>query len=326
VTEHAPAGWYDDPQSPGRMRYFDGELWTNHFHKPGELPDVGNWLNNTFTGLLSNWPGAVGIALATSLVGNLVLWISARGLVDTLAWTDGELVGFDTGTGLGVFAVVVFMLLWQALGWMALNRFLQRAHCQAQPTVAEAAARALKRLPKYVGVILGLAVVAMVIFFVLVVISLVSPVLALIVILAGVLVAVWVFIKLTFLSAAIVAAPAGTSAIRTSAHVSAGRFWAVFGRVVLLTIVVGVGSSIIGAIIGAVTGVGSVVDADVLGDIVVTTGDQVEIRDFALKEFFDSGALGVEIAFGSLLQAATALITTSAFMRLYLDSGAPSEL
>jgi cytoskeletal protein RodZ len=27
----APAGWHDDPQGSGRLRYYDGMRWTNHY-------------------------------------------------------------------------------------------------------------------------------------------------------------------------------------------------------------------------------------------------------------------------------------------------------
>ena len=25
-----PAGWYDDPQDPSQLRYWDGVVWSNH--------------------------------------------------------------------------------------------------------------------------------------------------------------------------------------------------------------------------------------------------------------------------------------------------------
>lgn len=46
-TEHAPtargtqtAGWYDDPQGDHRLRYFNGDGWTDHVTHFGPTPCI----------------------------------------------------------------------------------------------------------------------------------------------------------------------------------------------------------------------------------------------------------------------------------------------
>ncbi len=34
------AGWYDDPQSHHRLRYFDGDAWTDHVTHYGPTPCI----------------------------------------------------------------------------------------------------------------------------------------------------------------------------------------------------------------------------------------------------------------------------------------------
>lgn len=33
-----PAGWYDDPTTPGRKRWFDGGQWTDHYQSAPPMP------------------------------------------------------------------------------------------------------------------------------------------------------------------------------------------------------------------------------------------------------------------------------------------------
>lgn len=33
-----PAGWYDDPTTPGRLRWFDGTQWTDHYQSAPVIP------------------------------------------------------------------------------------------------------------------------------------------------------------------------------------------------------------------------------------------------------------------------------------------------
>jgi hypothetical protein len=33
-----PAGWYDDTTTPGRQRWYDGTMWTDHYQTPAAAP------------------------------------------------------------------------------------------------------------------------------------------------------------------------------------------------------------------------------------------------------------------------------------------------
>ena len=67
---HAAPGWYPDPYQPSRLRYWDGEVWTEHYHQDdGKLPSVGDWLGSTFNAI-----GAYGIpAFALAVGGSVAL-------------------------------------------------------------------------------------------------------------------------------------------------------------------------------------------------------------------------------------------------------------
>gem|GEM_PF-923468 len=325
--EQAPAGWYDDPSLPGRMRYFDGVGWTNHFHEPGRLPDVGNWVNTTVSVFGRYWKGAAAIALIVTLVGNVFIWVSLRAIVKDIAVVDEEFVNFGPEIVVAGIGVVLIAAIWQGFGWLALNRYMQRAHFHADPTVGEAFSHGLRRLPKYLGavaLILGALMLGMIVFTVL---FIAAPLIGVLAFLAAIVLGVWLMVKLTFLSAAIAAAPADAPALRTSADVSTGRFWGVLGRVVVMVIVVSIGANVISSVVRAVGGFGPVIDVEFVSDLIEVEDDELQVRNFRFEQVFGSSAsLAAEIALSSIVQAITAMITTSAFMRLYLDSGAPSEI
>ncbi len=306
------------------MRYFDGQAWTNHFHSPDKAPDVGSWINNTFSVFARYWRGAAVIAFVATIVGNLVAWFAFRAAFDGVALVDEDLVGFSAGKALLLVAVGLFGIAWQGLGWLALNRYMQRAHFQAEPTVAEAVQRGLKRLPKYLGIalVLGLAFVLVVVLII--ALAIVSPILGIFLILLAIAASVWVFVKLSFLSAALAACPDGTGVLRASADVSSGRFWGIAGRVIVFTIALGFASNIVSSILGEY---GSAVDPDAVAEILQVDGDELFVDDFQFVDFFPStGKLLGALLIMSILRTASTMISTSAFMRLYLDVGAPSEI
>lgn len=323
-SEQAPAGWYPDPHDRDRLRYFDGEMWTNHFHQPGRLPDIGRWLGTTFSVFGQYWQAAAALAVGITLIGSAFIWLAIRVLVDDIAVVDQQFVGLSGGTVAWFVIMVLFALLWQGFGWMAMSRFMHRAHFHADPTVADAVQFGVRRLPQYLAVFLGLVLAGVVAAFVVAIFGVLSPALGILALLALAIGAVWAVVRLAFVFTAIVAAPRGTSVIRASAEVSAGRFWAAFGRLLLLFI----GAAIVGQIFAVGLGqYGQMVDAEFLADVlrVDDRGEIVAIRDFRIVDLFPSaGQFVVVLVVNSVLQGALSIITMSALMRLYLDAGAPA--
>lgn len=63
-----PPGWYDEPDSPGRERWWDGEQWTEHRRSGG--------------------PEASGMSLATSATPEG--WYPEPGMRGSMRWWDGQ--------------------------------------------------------------------------------------------------------------------------------------------------------------------------------------------------------------------------------------------
>lgn len=321
----APADWYDDPHVPGQMRYFDGEVWTNHVHRPGELGNIGRWLGNTFTILGAHGLPAFLIALVTSLGGSGITLVGISLSVADLEIRDGVLEGLDVTAGLLMVGGLIVAMLWQGLGWIALNRYLQRAHSHDAPSITEAANRAFERFPALLGYALMVAAALMSLAVVITVAGLVSVALAVLLIFLMVPLGIFAFVKLGFVLQALAAAPTGTNWIRSSAALSSNRFWGVFGRLLLLTLIVGVATNIFSAFFGG----GSPVDQEALGtliDVDLESGD-FTVDSFDFRDLIPSGGAAVLfVIVSSLLGAAGSVVSSSGTMRLYLDAGGESEL
>lgn len=325
----AAPGWYPDPYQPSRLRYWDGEVWTEHYHEgDGKLPSIGDWLGSTFSAIGAYGIPALILAVGASFVLSLVTFGGLYWAVGDAQIVQEEFVGDVAPIIIRGGLVVLVLMLAQGFVWLAINRFMQRAHLQAEPSISEALSRAVTRLPRLVGVSLLLVaggVVLMVLFGLLIVVAAEAGA-GLVVVLVLLLLPLLVFVsvKLSFISAAVIASPTSESVIKASASVSKGRFWPVLGRVVLLSIGVAIVS---GMISGALGGLGQPVDQDAINDIVVGSGDNITIRDFELRDVLPSaGSFLIYVIVSSVLNGLTGLVTTSGFMRLYLDSGAPSEL
>jgi hypothetical protein len=323
-SEQAPAGWYNDPHSPEQMRYFDGEMWTDHFHQPGKLPDIGSWLSSTFTVFANYWKGAAILGFSVHLAGSLAVWGGLWFAVRDLAIVNEGLVNFSLATGLLIAVFVILAILLQGFGWLAMSRYLHRAHFQENPTVVDAFTHALQRLPRYLGIMTMLVLAVVVAVALLIAVTVAVPSIGILLIVVAVPFGIWAAIKLAFVINVVAIAPVDVSAVRASAEVSAGRFWSVFGRLFLFTLL----SLIVVQIANVTLGrFGQIIDPDVLALNVQVRNDSVLVRDFELTDLMpSSGQFMIALVVSSVIQAASGLVATSAVVRLYLDSGGPSEV
>ena len=314
-----PAGWYDDPEHPGYLRYWDGSVWTDHRAPAGGtsgtqgLTEIGALLSGAFRLL---WARKVPLAIMGAIVlvvfgivGGLLAWA-----VNDLVYVDGDWQGVYGDrfalvsiaavvailVGLAVFTGVVHQLYWARFG--------------IEHTAASSLNEALKITPRVM--LWGLAVIGLFIaaIMALVILGLISPVLAVLAGLAFIPFSVWAWVKLSFFLVALVAPVPGQNPIKSSASVSAnGRFWAVFGRLALVAIISGAIAYVAGIPFGAAAGG----DFD---DIVVTDGAG-EILYFHVGDFL--GELGFSggliVLLSAIPQALGSLLTVAGSTWIYAD-------
>jgi hypothetical protein len=101
---NAPQGWFPDPERPGRLRYFDGTVWTEHY-APETPPPAAEDSSPTPTPTKFNNPQWVKItAIVFAVLGFIA---GARlSLIDGLM---GGVINFGVGFGICTFvAWIIF--------------------------------------------------------------------------------------------------------------------------------------------------------------------------------------------------------------------------
>ena len=245
-----PAGWYPDPYDPAHQRYWDGRAWDLSTPSPGfaptatdDYPDIGDWLDRSFRSAYQRWRAVSLIAVLTAPITSVTSYVAIDRLADGLVITDERVEGWTSDRLPLVIALFVIGIVASAVGGLALARLLldtvdgEGAGSTTEEIRAglRSLGRAVAILPRAAGwlivVVIGFVGVALVAA---VLVALVPP-LAVVVIVAGVPIAVWIGIKWAFVVVAIVDRPGAP--FSRSSETCRGRWWATFGRLLLLGIV-----------------------------------------------------------------------------------------
>ena len=123
-----PAGWFDDPEQPGQLRYWDGERWTDARHvnpargpqasPAGGKPDVAATLPGASWGSRA---GALVLDFLVVIVSGVVVGLLTYAVVgDAAAWTDAEDGDFPVAVLVGLVAIGAGSFIYPWL-WMGLD-------------------------------------------------------------------------------------------------------------------------------------------------------------------------------------------------------------
>ncbi len=338
-------GWYQDPHNESQQRYWDGETWTEHTHDapftipsapqpdygPDYVNDIGDWLSRSFKVLFANAMPVFLLLLIGLIPGILSFWLIAQAI-------DGVSISIDEGTVLGLSGSSVLFglagLLVAAIASVAIglaqSHLLHRGHVGLNTSVGQSLVAGLKGTPRYIAwsILIGLAVFAAFVALVVIVAigAAIHGVVALLFLLAGIIAAIigafWLFTKASFLPVSAAVAPSGQSALRASFDRSAGRFWPVFGRLLLLAII----GLVVGTVISSIAAPGylnglnfSADGTPVLGGVPLEDLDEIVLTDVIPYD----GDFLVATIISSLLNGMVALFSRSGGAALYNDLSGP---
>ncbi len=339
------AGWYQDPHNPNQQRYWDGQTWTEHthdapFHIPSapqpeygsdQVNDIGDWLGRSFKVLFAN-AAPVFILLLIGLIPGILSFYLIAQAVDgvSLSLDDGSLNGVSASAIVfGIAGVIVAAVASVAIG-LAQSHLLHRGHLGLTTSVGQSLVAGLAGLPRYIGwsIVIVLAVVAAIVVGIIIVVlgGLVDPILAgllgFLLAIAAIVGMVWLWVKASFLNVSAAVGPKGQSALRESFSRSAGRFWPVFGRLLILALI----GLAVGTVISSIAAPGYLNGFEVGSDgDLVLGGDPVDDLDelvFTDIIPYDTDFL-VATIISSLLNGMVALFSRSGVTALYADTDGP---
>lgn len=339
------AGWYQDPHNPNQQRYWDGQTWTEHTHDaPFHIPsapqpergsdhvnDIGDWLGRSFKVLFANAMPVFILLLIGLIPGMLSFYLIAQAIDGvSLSIDDGTLSGVSAAAIVfGIAGILVAAIASVAIG-LAQSHLLHRGHLGLNTAVGPSLIAGLKGTPRYIGwtIVIVLAVIAAIVVGVLVVVlgALVHGALAAllgIAVFIGVVIGlVWLWVKASFLNVSSVVGPSDESALRESFNRSIGRFWPVFGRLLILALI----GLAVGTVISSIAAPGYLNGFEVTADGTPALGG-VPVEDLDEVVFTDlipyNADFLVATIISSLLNGMVALFSRSGVTALYADLDGP---
>lgn len=262
MTELPPPGWYDDPTSPAQERWWDGVRWSEQTRRkaveefrnePGELRDVGDFLSHAFGMIRKRWDDFLLVTIIGALPVALLAVALVRPIVDGLTFNEREVIGFGA-TQAG--QLVAFFLLSSVIG-LALSisqyRIAWSAATDEQIGWATALQYGVANLFRFLGWIIAIVVplIAGVILVAVLVMQLGG--IGVLIFFAFMAFALWFGITVSFVPIALVAKP-GTNPISNSFATVKGRWWRIFGRLLVMGLITGIVVQLVSAILGSFVG------------------------------------------------------------------------
>ncbi len=338
-----PAGWYPDPHLPGSDRYWNGRAWEERWRPAGGavvapaavaahgLPDIGQWLSRAFNRALERWRAATIVALVTSAIPMLLFLGAIAYLIDdVIITTEGDVVGWSNGRLPLAILLGLIALVLGLSGIFAMQALMLRAVDEADAVARGAAAtivedddtpatRALdaigtsvRTLPRAIGwfFLFALGLIGVVVVFVIAAAT--APLLAVLAAIAALPVVLYLVIRWSFTGVALVDGPGNPFA--RSAQVVRGRWWPIFGRLLLIVIITGV----LGAAVNSSTSIAS--GGDGFGNQTTieldSSGDLTE--DLALADLFPTTIWPIILTvIGQLLVNVISAVSLAGMSELY---------
>ncbi|GEM_PF-2500327 len=226
------ADWYDDPEDPTMLRYWDGRAWANDRRPKQVAPPQSTDLGDIFTGtfalarkmLLPSlamgaiWAITVGAIFAASLL--LLLGSSSPAVIAALVilWLMGM-----------VAAMVGF------LGW---TRLAVARHNDVALSIGDALRGGFRRMPRALFFFVMAALSGIAVVVTLGVIGALGPDLLVIAIPVLGVAAIWLWTYMTISGVVVAAGPDQPGSFTTLKEVVAGKWWFLAGRILVFNIVV----------------------------------------------------------------------------------------
>ncbi|MFV0525209.1 MAG: DUF2510 domain-containing protein [Acidimicrobiales bacterium] len=353
-VEGPAAGWYPDPDDHGQIRFWDGTRWTDHrapsdngivfdalapLHPsaldPRRLGDVGRWLRDSLSVPLGQLPAYLVLLYALPAVAVALMLFTIYPVIEPVVFTTNDVIGGPTDAA-SVARLLTVPLMWLVVlyGSLTYTHAIHAAHVGVPTPLGRSALVGLRRLLPVVGYLVLFWLAALVAMMVAVVVPAAIAAIAgpAAILLLGVTLAalgigaVWIWVRMTFFTVAAVVA--GPRPVAISWRMTAGRFWPVAGRVVLVGIVAYAVMSFGQLVFGAVAPVVNP-DAETLmvtADGRLATADGDPIEEFAIADLLPSRD---QLVVGTLLAwfatSAGMAIFNSGLAALYLRAGGPSD-